>query len=632
MPPRLPRSERRRPRPGSLERPVNSRMYRGTWLLVGIPLLVAAFSVARPEPLPAPPLPATFDGETAEALAADLARDFPDRSPGSPGALGAAEWISERFRPYGFTTETQAFTGTIPGRGRVRLRNVLARAVGRSPDVIVVMAHRDDTGENPGANDNASGTAALVELARTYARARAGGGCESARSVCPTHTIVFLSTDGDAFGALGAARFAASAEYRSRILAVINLDAIASPAPARIVLAGDRPRSPPASLVQTASERVLEQTGALPARASALRQLLDLAFPFSLYGQAPFVARGVPAITLTTVGDRPSDSFGDSERSLDRRRLEQLGRSAQGLLGSLDQGLELEPGPSSHVFFGRRAMPGWAIELVLIASLLPFLAATVDLFARCRRRRIPLASALRAYRSRAGLWLFVGACFGLLTLADAWPNDPARPISPDTAAAGSWPVVGIALLTVASVLAWLVCRERLLPRRTLHASEEIAGYTASLLVLAVIALLVIATNPFALVFLLPSLHAWLWLPQVRWRGIAVRLAVLALGLAGPLLLLGSFASRLGLGLDVPWYLAALVAVGYVPLPTVLVFLAWVAAAAQLGALASGRYAPYPDAAERPPRGPVRALVRRTARALRARRRDVPEQEAEALHA
>ena len=43
-----PRSSRRRPRRGSLERPVSGRLYRGTWLLVGIPLLAAAFSVHKP--------------------------------------------------------------------------------------------------------------------------------------------------------------------------------------------------------------------------------------------------------------------------------------------------------------------------------------------------------------------------------------------------------------------------------------------------------------------------------------------------------------------------------------------------------------------------------------------------------
>ena len=46
--------ERRRPRHGSLERPINGRLYRGTWLLVGLPLLVLAFSVARPAALQPP--------------------------------------------------------------------------------------------------------------------------------------------------------------------------------------------------------------------------------------------------------------------------------------------------------------------------------------------------------------------------------------------------------------------------------------------------------------------------------------------------------------------------------------------------------------------------------------------------
>jgi hypothetical protein len=152
-------------------------------------------------------------------------------------------------------------------------------------------------------------------------------------------------------------------------------------------------------------------------------------------------------------------------------------------------------------------------------------------------------------------------------------------------------------------------------------------------VLAVLGLVVVATNAFALIFLLPSVHAWLWLPQVRDRRVWLRLAVLGAGLAGPLLLVGSFAIRYGLGLDAPWYLATLVAVGYVEPSVVLFFLAWVAATAQLSALAVGRYAPYPSAAERPPRGPLREVVRRTVLAVRGRRRlrviEAPAEAAEA---
>src|SRR5947207_1624004 len=213
-------SERRRPRPGSIERPINGRMYRGTWLLVALPLLVAAFSVSRPSPLAAPPLPPAFDPTAVRDLATGLARSFPDRSPGSPGATGAAQWFAQQLLPYGFKTRADTFFATIPGRGRVRLQNLVAVAQGRSPDTIVVMAHRDDSGVGQGANDNASGTAALIELARGYANPG------SALRARPTHRIVFLSTDGGAFGGLGAAHFAADPVQSRDVVAVVNLTAM----------------------------------------------------------------------------------------------------------------------------------------------------------------------------------------------------------------------------------------------------------------------------------------------------------------------------------------------------------------------------------------------------------------------
>jgi hypothetical protein len=593
-------------------------MYRGTWLLVGLPLLVAAFSVTRPQALAPASLPPTFNAEAARALAQDLARLHPVRPPGSQGALGAADWVSDRLGAYGFPTESKPFSATIPGLGRVRLQNLVATAIGRSTDTIVVMAHRDDTGVGPGANDNASGTAVLVELARGYARASSGS--TAGDDVRPAHTIVFLSSDGGAFGNLGAARFAADPAYSHRIVAVVNIDAVASRGAPRILIAGDRPRSPSPSLVQTAAERVLEQTGRTPARPGALQQLVDLGFPFSLGGQAPFVARGIPAVTLTTVGDRPPPAYEDTQTSLDVGRLDELGRSAQALVASLDEGLALAPGTASYLYLGSRIVPGWAIELLLMAALIPFLAVSVDLFARCRRRRIPLGPAVRSYRSRLAFWLFVGGAGAVLVLVSGWTDTEPRPLPPDLPAAGHWPVVGLATLGVVALAGWFVTRERLLPRRPIAASEELAGYTVALLILGILALVMVATNAFALLFLLPSLHAWLWLPQLRDRRAAIRAAALASGLLGPALVVGSFALRYGMGLDAPWYIGSLVANGYVDILSVATFLAWLAAGGQFAALAAGRYAPYPSASERPPRGPIRELVRRIALGVRAARR------------
>jgi hypothetical protein len=619
-----PRSSRRRPRRGSPERPVSGRLYRGTWLLVGIPLLAAAFSVHRPAPLPTPQptLPASFDRFGAVELASELARLYPDRVPGTAGAAGAAEWVREQLSPYGLKVVSDRFRANVPGVGERTLENQLVTVPGRSPDEIVVMSHRDDDGSGPGANNNASGIAALIQLARSY------GSSIGARAVSPQHTLVFVATDGGAFGALGARRFAES--HRGRVIAAIDLAALAGSGPPRIVLAGTEPRLASPGFVETAAQRVLEQAGSRPAHAGALAQLVDLAFPYTLHEQGPLLAHGIPALTLTSGGERPPSAFVDRPDRLDGLRLAQLGGSAQQLLRWLDFGAELAPGTARYIYFGPRVLPGWAIELVLLAALLPFLLVAVDLFARCRRRHIPLAPALRSYRSRVGFWLWVMVIFELFALAGVWPGAPAVPLPPESAPATDWPVGGLLGLAVLAGLGWLVTRARLVPRRPASATEELAGTTAALLALAVVALLVVATNPFALVFLIPSLHAWLWLPHVRTQSVWTRVAVLASGFLGPLLLGASLALRYHLGLDAPWYLAELTAVGYVKLPAIVIAAGWLAAAGQMTALAIGRYAPYPSARERPPRGPVRQTVRRTVHTVRAARNRVTGVERRAL--
>jgi hypothetical protein len=612
-----PRPARRRPRLGSLERPVSGRLYRGTWLLVGMPLLIAAFSVHKATPLPAPQpnLPPTFDRAGTVALAADLAGSYPDRVPGTAGAAGAAEWFSSQLAPYGLKAAEDRFRALVPGHGRQTLVNQLVTIPGRLPTEIVVMAHRDDSGTGPGANDNASGVATLVQLARSYGTPTAAPGT---RAISPLHTLVFVATDGGAFGALGARRFART--HPGHVLAVIDLAALAGRGPPRLVLTGSEPRLAAPGFVETAADRILDSSGSRPHRPTALAQLIDLAFPFTLYEQGPLLERGLPALTLTSGGERPPAGFTDQPKRLDAVRLGQLGGAAQQLLRWLDSSVELAPGTKSYVYFGPRLLPGWAIELVLISALAPFFLAAVDLFARCRRRHIPLAPAFRSYRSRVGFWLWVVTIFELFALVGVWPEAPSVALPPDAAPATHWPALGLLGFAVLCALGWLVARARLVPRGPVSPSEEIAGTAAALLALAVVALLVVATNPFALLFLLPSLHAWLWLPHARTRPIWTRAGLLVAGLLGPLLLLGSLAWRYGLGFDAPWYLAELTATGYVRLPAVVIAAGWLAAAGQVTALAAGRYAPYPSAAERPPRGPIRETVRRIVLTVRARRR------------
>ena len=160
--------------------------------------------------------------------------------------------------------------------------------------------------------------------------------------------------------------------------------------------------------------------------------------------------------------------------------------------------------------------------------------------------------------------MFAGVVFTCFRLLGAWPTGPARPPDPGTAVAGDWPVLALIGLGAILLLGWALARQRLAARRPVTAEEELAGYTVALVALLVLAIMIAATNAFALLFVLPALHVWLWLPQLRIARAPVRLGLFAAG-ARPARQssLLSLAWRYGLGFDAPWYLLELVGIGYV---------------------------------------------------------------------
>jgi hypothetical protein len=569
-----------------------------SWIVVAVPLLAAAFTISRPAALPqaAAAVEPTFDNAAAYRLAQELAALHPDRSPGAPASAGAAAWVAGKLTALGLTTRVDRFPVDIAGRGRVDLRNVSAAVPGRSRDTILVVAHRDSTRGHAGTNDNASGTAALIELARAYSGTRTTAG-----GVSPSHTLLFASTDAGAYGLLGARRLARSPQA-DHVVAVVVLDSIASRKPPRLEIAGRGPRSPAPGLVATAAARLDEETGSRPETAGTLAQLIDLGFPLSLTEQDAFLAERIPAVTITTEGSRAD--LDTRPGRLDPVVLGRAGRAAEGLLASLDASLEPARGTGAYVYVGGRVIQGWAIALLYIALLVPFLLCLADLVARLRRWHVPLRPAVRSYLRRLGFWLFAGVVFALFGMAGAWPGGDEAAINPASEAASHWPRLALALFLLVVLTGWLVARARLVPERPVAPEDDLAGMAVALCALAVVTLVLIVTNPLGLLFVLPSAHAWLWLVQARNRGPLLRTCLYVIGLAGPMLVIGSTALRFGLGLDAPWYLAELTALGYVSLFTLLLVLAWTAVAAQVLAVVTGRYAPYPAPADRPTRSAV----------------------------
>jgi len=427
-----------------------------------------------------------------------------------------------------------------------------------------------------------------------------------------------VSVDAGAFGSLGAARFAERSRFRRALLAAVVLDGIGGRRRPRLELAGDHGRSPAPPLVRTAVARVREQTGAAPRLPGVLQQLVDLGLPFAYGDQAPLLGARIPTVRLTTADDSGRGAATDTAARVDAAAVEQLGTAAESLLGSLDGAGDLAQGTGAVLQVSGRVVQGWALALLLVSALVPFGLGAVDLLARVRRHGAVLAPAWRALRRRLGLWLLLGALVWLGASLGLLPDGPARPLPPGGDAARDWPVGGILLLGAAALAAWLVARTRLVPHRPLARPDELAGYVAALVGLLAVAVAVAVVRPLALIFVLPSLYAWLWLPQMQTAWL--RAVLYGVGLSGVAVALVSLSDRLSLGVRAPLYVLELASTGYVPWISGLLVLAWAAAAAQLGALTAGRYGPYAGGARRPPRGAVRKAVRRAVLLLQSRRR------------
>jgi Zn-dependent M28 family amino/carboxypeptidase len=129
-------------------------------------------------------------------------------------------------------TELTGATMTLTFSGDEQLvlsRNVIGMIPGSDPslarEAVVLGAHFDHLGRaggtvHPGADDNASGTAALLEIARAFA---AGGRA-------PRRTVIFAFWTGEEEGHLGSAHYVRSPAWPlDRTPVYLNLDMIAHP-------------------------------------------------------------------------------------------------------------------------------------------------------------------------------------------------------------------------------------------------------------------------------------------------------------------------------------------------------------------------------------------------------------------
>ncbi|HUD41454.1 MAG TPA: Zn-dependent exopeptidase M28 [Dokdonella sp.] len=170
-------------------------------------------AAATPDPLVAP-LVAAIDAERWYGDVETLAGW--DRNSFGSGILAARDWLSERFSATGLQVTQPSFT--LQGR---TLHNVVGTWTGSAEpdDWIVVGGHYDAIGSGfaPGADDNASGCAGVLELAR------------AATAFRPRRTIVFVCYSGEEQGLHGSAAHVAALRASGdldKVSAMINMDMI----------------------------------------------------------------------------------------------------------------------------------------------------------------------------------------------------------------------------------------------------------------------------------------------------------------------------------------------------------------------------------------------------------------------
>ncbi len=274
------------------------------------PTSPAAVSTASGTTGPGGPLP--FDSRTAMGTVRRLAALGP-REATSPAYARAASLVGAQLAALGYDVTRQRFR--VPdgvswgvGVGGGRTSNVVARPPGldASRPHVVLGAHLDTVPQAPGAEDNASGVAVLLELARLAAAAPNGDrvvfvafGAEEPRGP---------GDDQHHFGSQRYVRRSADAG-RPPLLAMVSLDRVGAPGPVPVCTGGLSPRR-----VQRALLAAAERLG-VPARACDNRTSDH--WPFEKAGEVVARVGGNDSPGYHTAGDLPG--------TVSRRQLGRVG-------------------------------------------------------------------------------------------------------------------------------------------------------------------------------------------------------------------------------------------------------------------------------------------------------------------
>ena len=193
---------------------MTSRNRAAAFLLLLFAAIIAASLVRgrglSPKPAGAPS--PEFSAERAIGELHAVIRDVP-HPVGSAEHDAVRDRIVARFRSLGYDVQLQHAFACSPAAVCAPVDNIIARLpYATAGDALALAAHYDSVAAGPGASDDGIGVAVLLEVARAV------------RAAPMRNALLFVITDGEELGLLGASAFAGDPNASRNVAAVINVD------------------------------------------------------------------------------------------------------------------------------------------------------------------------------------------------------------------------------------------------------------------------------------------------------------------------------------------------------------------------------------------------------------------------
>ena len=259
-----------------------------------------------------------------EAVEYLCAESLGGRAAGTPGGAAAAGWIDLQFREAGLENVGGTYLYGFRNSGAM-CRNVIGKISGAGSRVVILMAHFDNYGKLggsffPGADSNASGVAALLQIARMFKKMK---DCHKTYNT----TLVFVALDAKEKDLAGAADLWSRIQggklgFKAEdISMVINLDQLGSSM-------SPITKGNPDYLLML-SEESTGRRSTLQSVEKTQRIGLELGFDYygskdftrlfyrSISDQKVFLEHGIPAVMFTSGITMLNNKPGDTPDTLD---------------------------------------------------------------------------------------------------------------------------------------------------------------------------------------------------------------------------------------------------------------------------------------------------------------------------